>query len=56
MKNNTLKRIRQNIGISAKKASEVCCVPFRTYQRYEQDESYGNDLKRKAIIDDLNKE
>ena len=31
-------------------------MPFRTYQRYEQDESYGNDLKRKAIIDALNKE
>lgn len=56
MKRINLKKQRQSLGISAKKASEVCRVPFRTYQRYEQDESYGNDLKRKAIIDALNKE
>lgn len=54
MKRIDLKKQRRSLGISAKKASEVCNVPLRTYQRYEQDESYGNDLKRKAIFDALN--
>ena len=50
----SLKEFRENIGISSLEASNACGMPLRTYQRYEQNESYGNKLKRKAIFDILN--
>ena len=36
--------------ISAKEASIVSGVPLRTYVRYESNDNYGNELKRKQII------
>lgn len=51
-----LKKQRQILGISSKKASAISNVPLRTYQRYEQSVTYGNVLKRKAIFDAINKE
>ena len=53
MSNISLKEYRDSIGISSIEASKVCNMPLRTYQRYEQSDSYGNDLKRKAIFDIL---
>ena len=53
MERITLKRFRENIGISSIEASKVCNIPLRTYQRYEQSNSYGSDIKRKAIFDVL---
>lgn len=53
MEKISLKKFRESIGISSLEASNVCNVPLRTYQRYEQDDSYGNKLKRKAIFDVL---
>ena len=53
MKKSTLKKYRENLGVSSTEASKVCGMPLRTYQRYEQNDSYGNKLKRKAIFDIL---
>ena len=53
MKNITLKQYRESIGISSIEASNACGIPLRTYQRYEQNNSYGSELKRKAIFDIL---
>ena len=50
----SLKEFRENIGISSLEASNACGMPLRTYQRYEQNNSYGSKLKRKAIFDILN--
>lgn len=44
-----LKEIRQNAGITIEEASKIVGVPFRTYYRYEQNENYGNALKRSMI-------
>lgn len=41
------------MGISSTEASNACDMPLRTYQRYEQNDLYGNELKRKAIFDIL---
>ena len=41
------------MGISIKKASETTGVPIRTYIRYENDNSYGNKLKRNAMLETL---
>lgn len=46
----TLKEYRKSINITIKEASEVCDVPLRTYIRYENDDSYGNALKRKQML------
>ncbi|MDO4198058.1 MAG: nucleotidyltransferase domain-containing protein [Erysipelotrichaceae bacterium] len=51
----SLKEYRINLGISAQKAALSCGVPFRTYQRYEHDENYGNGLKREAMLEILKK-
>ena len=48
--NMKLKEYRIQLGITIKEASFACNVPLRTYIRYENDEAYGNDLKRKHIL------
>lgn len=45
-----LKEYRMKYKISAKEASIVSGVPLRTYVRYESNDNYGNELKRKQII------
>ena len=49
----TLKELRISYGISQLEASTSIDVPLRTYVRYENDEKYGNSLKREALIDCL---
>lgn len=51
-----LKDLRQSLGITVKEASETCGVALRTYFRYEQDENYGNFLKREGIKNLLKEE
>lgn len=46
----TLKEYRISLGITIKEASQYTGVPIRTYIRYENDESYGDKLKRNAIF------
>ena len=48
-----LKQYRLNTGISIKEASKTTGVPIRTYIRYENDNSYGNKLKRNAMLEML---
>ena len=48
-----LKQYRLNTGISIKEASEATGVPIRTCIRYENDNSYGNKLKRNAMLEML---
>ena len=45
-----LKAYRIDLGITAKEASVASNVPLRTYIRYENDDKYGNILKRKQIL------
>lgn len=45
--------IRENNGITQEEASKIVGVPLRTYQRYENDNSYGDLYKRKHIEDTL---
>lgn len=45
-----LKDYRIQVGITIKEASLISGVPVRTYIRYENDNSYGNVLKRKQIL------
>ncbi|MCQ2743027.1 MAG: nucleotidyltransferase domain-containing protein [Bacilli bacterium] len=45
----TLKDLRKSFKISASNAALSISVPFRTYVRYENDEGYGNPLKRQAM-------
>ena len=51
----SLKETRTSYGLSQIEASRIVDVPLRTYLRYEQDNHYGNQLKRQMMIDILNK-
>ena len=48
-----LLKVRTQYGLSQLKAAAILNVPVRTYIRYEQDNSYGSDLKRKMMINTL---
>lgn len=49
----SLLKIRKQYGLSQLKAASILNVPVRTYIRYEQDDSYGSDLKRRMMIKTL---
>lgn len=49
----TLKEIRKKNQISQKQAASIVNMPIRTYIRYENDESYGNEIKRNAVCDSI---
>ncbi len=42
--------LRKEYGLSQLKAAEICAIPLRTYVRYENNDNYGDSLKRKAMI------
>ena len=46
-----MKTYRKQMGITIKQACEGAKVPMRTYIRYENDPDYGDELKRKAMLD-----
>ena len=48
-----LKQYRTELNITATEAAQATSVPFRTYLRYENDDNYGNKLKREAILNIL---
>lgn len=50
----SLKEIRKQYQLSQLKASEIINIPLRTYIRYEDDEDYGDSLKRDSMIRLLN--
>ncbi len=45
-----LKEKRIGYNISQQRAADIVGIPLRTYVRYEDDDNYGDSLKRKAII------
>ena len=45
-----LKEYRMKYKVSIKEAATVSGVPLRTYIRYDADDNYGNELKRKQIL------
>lgn len=45
----TLKELRISLNLTIKDAADAASVPLRTYNRYESDPSYGNNLKREMI-------
>ena len=49
----SLLEVRTQYGLSQLKAASILGVPVRTYIRYEQDDSYGSDLKRGMMIKTL---
>lgn len=49
----TLKEIREEYGLTQKQVSLILAMPERTYRRYEQDEQYGDNLKREALANTL---
>lgn len=49
-----LKEIRNKYGITQKKAAFLIGVPYRTYVRYEEDESKQDKYKYKKMLEDLN--
>lgn len=52
-KNMELKETRQRYNLSQLQASNITGVPLRTYVRYENDDKYGDDLKRVSMINIL---
>ena len=48
--NMELKEKRMGYNISQQRAADIVGIPLRTYVRYEEDDNYGDSLKRKAII------
>ncbi len=45
-----LKRIRMGYGITQREAADACGMALRSYVRYENDDSYGDALKRKSMF------
>lgn len=46
-----LKEYRKSLGITISQASSAVGVSLRTYNRYEQNDNYGDPLKRNAIYE-----
>lgn len=49
----TLQEIRKNSNLTQKEAALLIGVPYRTYVRYEENESYVNSYKYNKFISDL---
>ena len=45
-----LKQTREVLGLAQNQAARIIGIPIRTLRRYELDESYGSDFKRKQFI------
>ena len=50
----TLLETRKQYGVSQVEVAEILGIPVRTYIRYEVDDNYGDELKRKMIISTIN--
>ena len=48
-----LKEVRKQSGLTQKEAATLIGVPYRTYVRYEENESYRTSYKYQKIIEDL---
>ena len=52
----TLREFRKQNEITQKEAAVLIGIPYRTYIRYEENESYANKYMYQKIMDDLKKE
>ena len=52
----TLKELRSKYKLSQLDAANIIGIPERTYRRYEIDENYGSEIKRKMFINMLNEQ
>jgi len=50
----TLLEARKQYNVSQIEVANLLGVPIRTYIRYEQDDNYGSELKRKTMIQIIN--
>ena len=50
----TLLETRKQYGVSQMDVASLLGVPIRTYIRYEVDDNYGDELKRKMMIATIN--
>ena len=50
----TLLETRKQYGVSQVEVASLLNMPVRTYIRYEVDDSYGDELKRKMMIASIN--
>ena len=48
-----LAKLRKENALTQKQAAEMIGIPYRTYLRYEENESYFNTYKYKKIYQDL---
>ena len=48
-----LKEVRRQSGLTQKEAALLVDIPYRTYLRYEENESYITSYKYKKIMEDL---
>lgn len=48
-----LKELRKKHGLTQKEAASLIGVPYRTYIRYEENESYVKTYKYKKMMEDL---
>ena len=52
--NMQLKELRNEYKLSQKETAHILGVPERTYRRYETDDHYGSNIKRKMFVTMLN--
>lgn len=50
----TLLETRKQYNVSQAEVANLLGIPVRTYIRYEQDDNYGSELKRKTMIQVIN--
>ena len=50
----TLKELRIGYKLSQLEAASILGIPERTYRRYESDDNYGSNIKRRVFIEMLN--
>ena len=50
----TLLEARKQYNVSQVEAATILGIPVRTYIRYEKDDNYGSDLKRRTMIQLIN--
>ena len=50
----TLKELRKKYKLSQMEISHFLGIPERTYRRYESNNNYGSDIKRRMFVEMLN--
>ena len=51
----SLREIRESYNVTQSTVANLINIPLRTYVRYENDDSYGDELKRQKMIEILEK-